>query len=328
MENSIPAWAAGSGDAETEAFLQSVFVACTALDQQGEKFERIPWADLPWSTDEDAVRAHLAQGFREALPPQMADEIKEMAADWDGKLEAGSEQGGFVKEQLKKAFCFVSADAKQKLIEWAKFEKHKSDVLENLEKVLNGQKSRLDLSLCKVRTLPAEIVHLRYALKALDLDGNTKLQELPAELWQLTNLRKLFIDDIGPAGYGPLPADIGNLTSLEVLRVGSLRRGLDGEYYKPTDNEKYKEQVLPAEISKLANLKELHIGRKMEAKMDLDTWNALSDEITLTTLEDNRGRKAPLIICRDDGKEAKLSEDDPEKLKDLRESLTYDFMWH
>lgn len=73
------------------------------------------------------------------------------------------------------------------------------------------------LSHNQIPLLPPEIVCLAPTLKDLDLTHN-KLEQLPPEMAKLTALRKLFIEQ---NCITELPAQLGNLTHLEVLEVGS-----------------------------------------------------------------------------------------------------------
>jgi leucine-rich repeat protein SHOC2 len=126
----------------------------------------------------------------------------------------------------------------------------------------NGRVVKLDLEEFGLTgALPAEIGQLT-SLRKLGLSGN-KLLSLPAEIWQLTSLRKLYLTR---NQLTSVPAEIGQLTSLQVLwlsrnkltsvpaEIGQLTSLRELRLY---DN---KLTSLPAEIGLLTTLKTLYLG--------------------------------------------------------------------
>jgi Leucine-rich repeat (LRR) protein len=89
-------------------------------------------------------------------------------------------------------------------------------------------------------------------LKELEISCLENL-DIPVEIGQLKKLEKIIIDNGNGCGMNvSIPASIGDLTNLKVLRLfGVLGPGEIGSSVKP----------LPATIAKLQNLEELDLGR-------------------------------------------------------------------
>ena len=88
------------------------------------------------------------------------------------------------------------------------------------------------------------------------------LKEIPAEVFQLTNLKEL---DLTSNKIHRIPADIGKLKQLEILRLGRNQIDVVGKEIGNLPSLKYLDlgknqiQVLPFEIGNLTNLEFLQI---------------------------------------------------------------------
>jgi len=89
-------------------------------------------------------------------------------------------------------------------------------------------------------------------LKELEISCLENLEDIPVEIGQLKKLEKIIIDNGNGCGMNvSIPASIGDLTNLKVLRLyGALAPSEIGSSVKP----------LPATIAKLQNLEELDLG--------------------------------------------------------------------
>ncbi len=97
-------------------------------------------------------------------------------------------------------------------------------------------------------------------LKELEISCLENLEDIPVEIGQLKKLEKIIIDNGNGCGMNvSIPASIGDLTNLKVLRLfGALDPG-ESESSVPATTPKIK--PLPATIAKLQNLEELDLGR-------------------------------------------------------------------
>ena len=97
-------------------------------------------------------------------------------------------------------------------------------------------------------------------LKELEISCLENLEDIPVEIGQLKKLEKIIIDNGNGCGMNvSIPASIGDLTNLKVLRLyGALDPGEIGSSV-PGPSSKIK--PLPATIAKLQNLEELDLGR-------------------------------------------------------------------
>jgi Leucine-rich repeat (LRR) protein len=94
-------------------------------------------------------------------------------------------------------------------------------------------------------------------LKELEISCLENLEDIPVEIGQLKKLEKIIIDNGNGCGMNvSIPASIGDLTNLKVLRLfGALEPGETGSSVSA------KIKPLPATIAKLHNLEELDLGR-------------------------------------------------------------------
>jgi Leucine-rich repeat (LRR) protein len=110
-----------------------------------------------------------------------------------------------------------------------------------------------------MKHLPPELGAL-INLKELEISCFENLEDLPVEIGQLKKLEKIIIDNGNGCGMNvSIPASIGDLTNLKVLR---LFGALDPREIGPRPvvvTSKIK--PLPARIAKLQNLEELDLGR-------------------------------------------------------------------
>lgn len=97
-------------------------------------------------------------------------------------------------------------------------------------------------------------------LKELEISCLENLEDIPVEIGQLKKLEKIIIDNGNGCGMNvSIPASIGDLTNLKVLRLfGALAPEETGSSV-PVPVSKIK--PLPATIAKLQNLEELDLGR-------------------------------------------------------------------
>ena len=97
-------------------------------------------------------------------------------------------------------------------------------------------------------------------LKELEISCLENLEDIPVEIGQLKKLEKIIIDNGNGCGMNvSIPASIGDLTNLKVLRLyGALDPGEIGSS-GPGPSSKIK--PLPATIAKLQSLEELDLGR-------------------------------------------------------------------
>ena len=119
----------------------------------------------------------------------------------------------------------------------------------------------LNLSFCRLKSLPAEIRELTN-LNSLILGGN-QLKALPEEIVKLTSLQVLFLSE---NQLEALPEEIGKLTSLQVLFLSENQlEALPEEIGKLTslvwlNLSKNQLEALPEEIGKLTSLKTLDLS--------------------------------------------------------------------
>src|SRR5437762_12314859 len=94
-------------------------------------------------------------------------------------------------------------------------------------------------------------------LKELEISCLENLEDIPVEIGQLKKLEKIIIDNGNGCGMNvSIPASIGDLTNLKVLRLfGALETG------SSVPVPAFKIKPLPATIAKLQNLEELDLGR-------------------------------------------------------------------
>ena len=97
-------------------------------------------------------------------------------------------------------------------------------------------------------------------LRELKISCLEQLEDIPVEIGQLAKLETIIIDNGNGCGMNvSIPASIGDLTNLKVLRLfGALDPG-ESESSVPATTPKIK--PLPATIAKLQNLEELDLGR-------------------------------------------------------------------
>jgi Leucine-rich repeat (LRR) protein len=114
-------------------------------------------------------------------------------------------------------------------------------------------------SVSKTKHLPRKLGAL-INLKELEISCLENLEDIPVELGQLKKLEKIIIDNGNGCRMNvSIPASIGELTSLKVLR---LYGALDpGEIESSVPGPTAKIKLLPATIAKLQNLEELDLGR-------------------------------------------------------------------
>ncbi|MEQ8382450.1 MAG: COR domain-containing protein [Coleofasciculus sp. A1-SPW-01] len=136
-----------------------------------------------------------------------------------------------------------------------------NELLQLIEQAAREEWTELDLSDNNIQELPAEIGQLT-ALQSLYLIGNN-IQELPAEIVQLTSLQSLYL-------YGnniqELPAEIVQLTALQSLEIiGNKLQELPAEIGQLTALQSLylygnNIQELPAEIGQLTALQSLDLS--------------------------------------------------------------------
>jgi Leucine-rich repeat (LRR) protein len=132
----------------------------------------------------------------------------------------------------------------------------------------------LNLSQNNLECLPKEIVNL-VNLTNLDLCFN-ELESLPAELWELTKLTDLDLTCNYFLG-SKLPKEVGNLTNLSKLGIGTLA-GLPAEFWNLTNLTELKfshsqDENLPPEIEKLINLTELDLSYSKLSSLPKEIYN-------------------------------------------------------
>ncbi len=111
----------------------------------------------------------------------------------------------------------------------------------------------------EMRHLPSRLGTL-INLEVLEISCLEKLEDLPDEIGKLQKLKELIVDNGNGCQMNiSIPASIGQLENLKVLRLyGALdAREIGSE--KPTDRPKVKS--LPDEIAKLQNLEDFDLGR-------------------------------------------------------------------
>ncbi len=115
----------------------------------------------------------------------------------------------------------------------------------------------------KIGAVPTELTYDDdNRLIKLGLSG-LALTQLPPELWQLTNLQEIYLDN---NQLSQLPPDIGKLTNLQELKLGkNLLSQLPPELWRLTNLKKlylnYNQlDEIPPEIGQLTNLQELDLS--------------------------------------------------------------------
>jgi Leucine-rich repeat (LRR) protein len=97
-------------------------------------------------------------------------------------------------------------------------------------------------------------------LNQLEISCLENLEDLPVEIGQLKKLEKIIIDNgNGCAMNVSIPASIGELTNLKVLRLFGALDPSEVDAQAPVSTSKIK--PLPATITRLQNLEELDLGR-------------------------------------------------------------------
>jgi Leucine-rich repeat (LRR) protein len=130
----------------------------------------------------------------------------------------------------------------------------------NLAQALASPERVTSLSLTEshpnIKHLPPKLGALTN-LKELQISCLENLEDIPVEIGQLKKLEKIIIDNGNGCGMNvSIPASIGDLTNLKVLRLfGALEPGETGSSVSA------KIKPLPATIAKLQNLEELDLGR-------------------------------------------------------------------
>ena len=130
-----------------------------------------------------------------------------------------------------------------------------AESFDNLAKALASPERVTSLSITESRPnmkhLPPKLGAL-INLKELEISCLENLEDIPVEIGQLKKLEKIIIDNGNGCGMNvSIPASIGDLTNLKVLRLyGALAPSEIGSSVKP----------LPATIAKLQNLEELDLG--------------------------------------------------------------------
>jgi len=114
-----------------------------------------------------------------------------------------------------------------------------------------------------IKHLPAKLGAL-INLKELEISCLENLEDIPVEIGQLKKLEKIIIDNGNGCGMNvSIPASIGDLTNLKVLRLfGALAPEETGSSV-PVPVSKIK--PLPATIAKLQNLEEVRSRKKWSA---------------------------------------------------------------
>lgn len=113
----------------------------------------------------------------------------------------------------------------------------------------------------EIKHLPSRIIELTN-LKELEISCLEELEDLPKEIGNLSMLEKLIIDN----GNGcimniTIPASIGNLKNLKVLRLWGAIDPFVLERDHPSDVSLTKIKKLPKSIARLENIEELNLGR-------------------------------------------------------------------
>jgi len=140
-----------------------------------------------------------------------------------------------------------------------------AESFDNLAKALASPERVTSLSIkeyesdSNMKHLPPKLGAL-INLKELEISCLENLEDIPVEIGQLKKLEKIIIDNGNGCGMNvSIPASIGDLTNLKVLRLfGALDPG-EIESSVPATTPKIK--PLPATIAKLQNLEELDLGR-------------------------------------------------------------------
>jgi leucine-rich repeat protein SHOC2 len=140
-----------------------------------------------------------------------------------------------------------------------------AESFDNLAKALASPEKVTSLSInesesdSKMKHLPPKLGAL-VNLKELEISCLENLEDIPGEIGQLKKLEKIIIDNGNGCGMNvSIPASIGDLTNLKVLRLfGAFDPG-EIESSVPVPTSKIK--PLPATIAKLQNLEELDLGR-------------------------------------------------------------------
>src|SRR5438477_8396611 len=138
-----------------------------------------------------------------------------------------------------------------------------AEFFDNLAQALASPEKVTSLSIKEydpnIKHLPPKLGAL-VNLKELEISCLENLEDIPVEIGQLKKLEKIIIDNGNGCGMNvSIPASIGDLTNLKVLRLfGALDPG-ESESSVPATTPKIK--PLPATIAKLQNLEELDLGR-------------------------------------------------------------------
>jgi small GTP-binding protein len=143
------------------------------------------------------------------------------------------------------------------------------EILKLIEEAARTGQTDLDLSGNRLNGLPAEITQLTN-LTTLDMD-RTNLSELPAEIGLLANLTTLYLNG---NQLSELPPEIGMLANLTTL-------SLDGNQLSE----------LPPEITQLANLNRLYLDRNQLSELPPEI-GLLANLVTLS-LDGNQLNKLP-----------------------------------
>ncbi len=140
-----------------------------------------------------------------------------------------------------------------------------SESFDSFEKALLSPEKVTRLSITEdgreMKHLPSRIKEFSN-IKELEISCLESLQDLPTEIGDLTKLEKLIIDN----GNGcmmniTIPASIGNLKNLKVLRLWGAMDPFDYDRDHPDDVSLTKRKELPKTIARLENLEELDLGR-------------------------------------------------------------------
>ena len=147
----------------------------------------------------------------------------------------------------------------------------------------------------QLNELPAEIAELTN-LTTLDLSYN-QLNELPAEIAELTNLTTL---DLSYNQLNELPAEISQLTNLTTLYLsGNQLNELPAEISQLTnlttlDLGENKLNELPAEIGKLTNLTKLSLSKNQISQLPAEITKLTN--LTTLSLSSNQLSELPVEI--------------------------------
>ena len=138
-----------------------------------------------------------------------------------------------------------------------------AESFDNLAKALASPERVTSLSITESRPnmkhLPPKLGAL-INLKELEISCLENLEDIPVEIGQLKKLEKIIIDNGNGCGMNvSIPASIGDLTNLKVLRLFGALDPAEIESSVPATTPKIK--PLPATIAKLQNLEELDLGR-------------------------------------------------------------------